>query len=378
MHAYVFTDAALAKQAGQFAWLSIDIDDSKNAGFLKKFPSQGVPTFLIVDAKAEKAVQSWYGTINVAQLEKWLDDGLRATGKTAATPADTALARADQLNAEHKTAEAAAAYREALAAGGPQWPRYGRAVESLVVAYEISGKRDECAKAALEFAPTLPRGQSFVNVLRAGLGSARKEEDQKALQPLAEQALKAPEGFADDKADIYSSLVRAAQARKDSEAVKKTAAEMMAFLDEQAKGAPNAEARASLDSWRMFVAGALGDPARVIPALQASERDLPNDYNPPMRLAGIYQQLGRLDDALAANQRATSKIPPGPRRVSLLMSRAGLLEKKSDKAAAKSTLEQALKEAEALPQPEGGSPQAKRIRKELEKYNVPATPGQKK
>lgn len=306
------------------------------------------------------------------QLEKWLDDGLRAMGKTATTPADIALARANQLNAEHKTGEAAAAYREALSAGGPKWSGYGRAVELLVVAYEIGGKRDECAKAALEYAPTLPRGQSFVNVLRAGLGSARKEEDQKALQPLAQEALKVPEGFGDDKADIYSSLVRGAQARKDSEAVKKMAAEMMAFLDQQAKSAPSAEARASLDSWRMFAANALGDPARAIPALEASERDLPDDYNPPMRLANVYQQLGRLDDALAANQRATAKVY-GPRRLSLLVSRAGLYDKGGNKPAAKNTLEQALKDAEA-----SDSPLAGRIKKELEKYNTPAGDDQKK
>jgi tetratricopeptide (TPR) repeat protein len=366
MRAYVFADKALVKHAGQFAWLSIDTENGKNAAFLQKFPTQGVPTFLIIDAKSEKAVQNWYGTITVAQLEMWLDDGLRAVGKTATAPAEVALAHADQLNAAHQTAEAVAAYREALAAGGPQWPRYARAVESLVVAFETSGKRDECAKAAMEFGPRLPRGQSFVNVIRAGFASASRGEDIKVLQPLAEEALKVPEGFADDKADIYSSLISAARRQKDAAAVKKYASDMWAFLEGQAKTAPNAEARASLDSWRMTAASALGDPELAIPALEASERDLPNDYNPPSRLASIYQQLGRLDDALAANQRALAKAY-GPRRVALFTSRVSLYEKKGDKAAAKQTLEEALKFAETLPNPQGAAT-VERLRKQLESY----------
>jgi len=369
MRAYVFTDAALAKRAGQFAWLSIDTDNATNAEFVQKFPTQGVPTFLIIDPKTEKAVQNWYGTITVAQLDKWLEDGLLATGKTATDAAGAALARADQLSAERKGLEAAKAYGQALAAGGPNWPRLTRATESLMLALELSGDRAECAKAAIEYAPKLPRGQSFVNVMRSGLGCASREEDIKVLQPLALEALKVPEGFADDKADIYSSLISIARRQKDTEAAKKYATDMWAFLEQQAKSAPNAEARASLDSWRTSAAGALGDPALAIPALEASERDLPDDYNPPSRLAGIYTQLGRLDDALAANERALAKVY-GPRKLSLLTSRVSLYEKKGDKAAAKQTLEEAVKFAETLPG-EQGAKTVERLRQQLAKYNAP-------
>ncbi|MFY0581916.1 hypothetical protein ACN28S_53410 [Cystobacter fuscus] len=47
---------------------------------------------------------------------------------------------------------------------------------------------------------------------------------------------------------------------------------------------------------------------RAVPAIEQSERELPNDYNPPARLANLYRRLNRLDDALAASTRALAKV----------------------------------------------------------------------
>src|SRR5215510_3666609 len=125
MRAYVFSDAALAKHAGRFVWLSIDSDKAENAAFLARFPTEVSPTLLVIDASLERAVLSWPGSASAAQLEKLFDDG------EAAAAAEAALARADRLSGARKFAAAAAAYRDALAAGGPTWPRRPRAVESL-------------------------------------------------------------------------------------------------------------------------------------------------------------------------------------------------------------------------------------------------------
>jgi tetratricopeptide (TPR) repeat protein len=380
MRAYVFTDKTLVKQAGQFAWLSIDIDNPKNAKFLEKFPIEAVPTFLVIDPKTGKAVLTWYGTVTVPQLQKLLEDGMAVRNKPASGRAEAAMARGDQLNVQKKYVEAAAAYREALDAGGPKWSRFTRAAESMMLAYELSNDTADGAKAAMDYAPKLPRGQSFVNVMRVGIHAAagkqtarRKDspgdEPLKVLKPLAEEALKVPEGFADDKADIYAELISIARSAKDDAAVKKYATDMWAFLQQQAGTAPSAEARASLDGWRVSAASSLNDLAMVIPALEASERDLPADYNPPVRLASVYAQLNRPDDALAAYRRASTKAE-GPRRVSILLSCAAIYEKKGDKASARSALEQALKAAEELPEKQG-EPYVARIKSQLAKYEGP-------
>ena len=384
MRAYVFTDKALVKQAGQFAWLSIDIDSPKNAKFLEKFPTDAVPTFLLIDPKTEKAVLRWYGTVTVPQLQKLLEDGMSARNKLATGGTEGAMARADQLNVQGKYVEAAAAYREALDAGGPKWSRFTRAAESMMLAYELSSDMVDGAKAAMDYAPKLPRGQSFVNMMRVGIRCAELEkqttvngqrqysadtEHLKVLKPLAEEALKVPEGFADDKADIYVTLISIARNTKDDAAVKKYATDMWAFLQQEARTAPSAEGRAALDGWRMSAANYLNDPAMALPALEASERDLPDDYNPPVRLASVYTQLNRPNDALAAYKRASTKAE-GPRQVSILLSCVAIYEKKGDKTAAKSTLEQALKVAEGLPEKQG-TPYIARIKSQLAKYDAP-------
>ena len=92
----------------------------------------------------------------------------------------------------------------------------------------------------------------------------------------------------------------------------------------------------------------LGEPERALPALQQSERDLPDDYNPPARQALIYREMGKLDEAIAASRRALDKAY-GPRKLRIYDVLADVQTKKGDAAAARATLEEALRFAESLP-----------------------------
>ncbi len=82
--------------------------------------------------------------------------------------------------------------------------------------------------------------------------------------------------------------------------------------------------------------------------LQASENDLPDDYNPPARLAVAYLEMKKADEALAASNRALPKVA-GPRRVRVLQTRSEIFAAKGDAAASREALEQALAYAESLP-----------------------------
>jgi tetratricopeptide (TPR) repeat protein len=370
MRAYVLRDAALTKYAGQFAWLSIDSDKPKNSAFVEKFPIQGWPSFLVIDPAAEKIALKWYGSATAEQLAKLAEDGARAM-KGGGEGAEAALARADGLNADGKPGEAAAAYREAIQAGGPKWPRRERTIESLVMAYQFARQQQDCARVATEFAPGMSRGRSFTNVLYFGLecavGGGQADWAKSAvgqLRPLAEQAVRIPGVLGDDRAQLYATLLDLYGREKDTEAGKKLSAEFLAFLDEHEKTAPSAEARASLDSYRVMMAMRQKDPARAIPALQASERDLPNDYNPPARLTTLYNAMGRYDEALAASGRALAKVY-GPRRIQVLTTRSGILEKKGDKEAARRTIEEAIRFASTIPK---GERQVENLKKQLERF----------
>src|ERR1051325_11972500 len=85
MRAFVFTDKALARYAGQFVWLSVDTENSTNAAFLKKYPINVWPTMLVIDPKSEKVALRYSGGATVPQLEKLLNDGKRAAGGAGAT-----------------------------------------------------------------------------------------------------------------------------------------------------------------------------------------------------------------------------------------------------------------------------------------------------
>ena len=351
MRAYVFTDESLRKQAGRFVWLSIDTENPKNAAFLAKYPIEVWPTLMVIDPEREEAALRWPGSLNPQQLVKLLDDGERAV-RGSGEGGLVALAGADRLASEGHRREAAAVYRVVL----PSVPaeKRPRVVESLLAALALSGDAAGCAQAALELAPTMPRGPSFANAMSFALGctaelkGAEGEHARKVLVPLGEEALRLPGLLADDRSGLYEELVQLRQQAGDAAGAKELAGRWLTFLEAEAARAPTPEQRAAFDPHRVNAALALGEPLRAEAALKASERDLPRDYNPAARLAIIYDAAGRTGDALAAIGRALRKVY-GPRALRLYDFEAGLQLKKGDKAAARATLRKALTVANALP-----------------------------
>jgi len=357
VRATVLNDPALAKHAGRFAWLSIDGEDSRNAAFVERLALDGYPSFLVLDGASGQIALRWYGSLTTAEFERLLDDGERAVAATGSTPAEAALARADRLAADGKPAEAAAAYAEALDLASPGWTGRGRALVSLLGALDKSGDLEHCAAVARREAPGLERGPSFAAATAAGLGCATEAPDDAAwrasaiadLEALVEESLGLENVLADDRSSAYGTLVELRDARGDEPDAKAMAERWMRFLEAQAAAAPSVEAHASLDGHRVAAALALGDPARAVPALLASERDLPDDYNPPARLAILYREMGRYDDALAESQRALD-LAYGARKLRIFDTRADTFAKMGDPAAAKRTLEEALRYADTLPE----------------------------
>ncbi len=366
MRATVFTDQALTKHAGRFAWLSIDVEDPKNAAFLQKFPWEAVPTFRVIDPGTEKPVYEWLGTADVAQLERRFEEALAAVRG----PAGTALARAERLATEGRRAEAVAAYAQVLAETPLDAPERVRVAEALVLQLSMTDDAQRCATVAADEAPRLPRGPAFSNVVATGLACAAGSSKDAAwrpgllakLEPLGREALDAPGVLADDRGAVYDGLVAARSALGDEAGARELALRWQAFLDDEARRAPTPEARASLDSWRVRAAIAAGDPARAIPALEASERDLPGDDNPPARLAYVYRTLGRHDEALAAIERALPRAY-GTRKLGVYDSKATILEAKGDKEGVRRTVDEALAYAKTLPEGERVARMVQRLEK---------------
>jgi hypothetical protein len=299
MRAYVFTDPALAEQAGRFVWLAINTERSSNAGLRKKYPIPALPTFFVVDPQSEKAVLRWVGGATVPQLRKILDDGRVAVlgsgpgapGSTAYGEADALLARAERLYGAGEDSSAAAVYEMALAHASPEWPSYSRAVESLLFTLVQTDANLRAARLARDAYPHLSRTPSAANVAATGLDcalaipadSAGRAELVAALEADA-RAVVADSTVpvaADDRSAVYIALLDARDDAKDAAGKRRWAEQWSAFLDGVAARARTPDQRVPFDSHRLSAYIELGQPERAIPMLEASERDFPDDYNPP-------------------------------------------------------------------------------------------------
>jgi tetratricopeptide (TPR) repeat protein len=357
MRAYVFTDKSLERYAGQFVWLSIDTEDAKNTAFLKAHPISVWPTLLILDPK-DRVVFRYAGGGTVPQIRKLLDDGQRAF-RGSHSKADTLLVRADALAGQGKQAEAAKAFDEAIAAAPKDWPRIGRASESLVFALLQSQNPQQCAERALALYPRVRGTGSAVNVAATGLSCAtdldakswNRSELTAGLEKATRETLASAEKIrmsADDRSGLYESLVDARDEAKDESSAHKLRESWAAFLEGEAAKAKSPDQRAVYDSHRLTAYLGLKQPEKAIAMLEQSERDLPKDYNPPARLISAYRAAGRFDDSIAASDRAL-KLAYGPRKIGIYRSRAATYLAKGDKASARKTIEEAIHYAESLP-----------------------------
>ena len=359
MRAFVYTDKALSSFAGQFAWLAIDTEKAANAAVLEKYPVAAWPSMFIVDPQTEKVVLRWTGAATVEQLAKLLTDGRAAMKPRPATaPLETALAAADKLYGEAHFAEAATAYAKALALAPPGWKSLPRAADAYLFALQASDQDAACAAAARQLLPKLAGTTSFASVAGVGLDCALslpgESPDRKvafaALEPACREALADPklQIATDDKSGLYQVLIAARDEAGDEAGKKALERDWVALLETAARRAPTPEARAVFDSHRVSAYIEIGEPARALPMLEASERGLPGDYNPPARLALIYKELKDYPRALAASDRALAKAY-GPRRLGILRTRAQIYVDQGDREAARKVLQQALAEAAALP-----------------------------
>jgi thiol-disulfide isomerase/thioredoxin len=307
MKSYVFTDPALAPLADRFVWLAIDTERDSNAAFVAKFTHEALPTLWLVDPETEQVIWRWTGTLTVAELR----DALTKDAKESDTPVRAAHDRVMQL---------------------------------------AKGDEAACAKLALAEAKTLARGTPRADVIATGLECAVSSKLAVETEELASLALKDATAtdaplLADDRSALFEAVVETKKALGDAPAVKATAERWAAFLEGEASKAKTPAARAVFDAHRLGAYLALGQPERAVPMLEQSERDFPDDYNPPARLARAHLEMKNLDAAAAAVERARTRVY-GPRIMRVLAMAADIAKARGDRAAERKALEEALARTE--------------------------------
>jgi len=354
MRAYVFTGESLKRYAGQFVWLSINTEDSKNAEFLAKYPIPALPTLLALNPSGDKILLRYVGGTTLSQLEKLL------AGISIQAPSgpDSIVRQADSLAAASDHAKAANLYASAIKAAPNGWNRLGPVSESLLFSLSRAKEYERCAVEAMTLYPRLRSTRSGANVAASGLdcGLSMDEKNPRRagligkLEKVTREALKDPkiDLSGDDRSGMYMSLIDSREALKDAAGARELGREWAAFLEKAAAEAKTPEQRAVYDSHRLSAYLKLGSPERAIPMLAQSERDFPEDYNPPARLAIAFMELKQYDKALAATDRALARAY-GPRKISILSSRTDIYVEMRDKDAAKRTLREAIGFARQLP-----------------------------
>jgi thiol-disulfide isomerase/thioredoxin len=343
MRAYVLTDPSLAPLANDFVWLTIDTEKESNASFVERFQNRVWPTLWVVDGERESAVLRWEGTATAPELLTLLAT-VRDGGRAGAAEATMTFLRANQAASRGDVAGAARGYREVIAR--KDFPERARAVEALVGL--LSSKKDyaACAELAIAESPTLPPGTSRATLLATGLSCARdgkREADTKVLAAAAERAAIDPDPrtIADDRSALFEELVETRKEQGDEAGTKAVARTWASFLEREAARAPTKQARAVFDAHRLSAYLAAGEAERAIPMLVESERDFPEDYNPPARLARAYLTLKQFDEARAAVDRASARVY-GPRSLRVFVLAADIAKARGDVTSERAALEQGL------------------------------------
>jgi len=339
-------DASLARYAGRFVWLELDFDRRANQPFIARHGVTYTPSLFVIDPSDERTTAMQLGGLTLPELQQFLIRGERGVMTKARTPADAALARGETHMGRGQLPDAIAAFRDALRLGGKSWPEHDRAVASLMWALVLRRDRPPCEAIALAEAPHMARGEAFTRVVLAGMWCANSDASRKIFEQLAGEAAGLPSTLRDHRFQLYQQLMVAAQRRNDRATLQKWGDRWLAELD--ATKPANDDERSALDVARDDAASLLGQPERVIPALMASQRAMPANYNASLRLAQAELAAKRYGDAVAACDRGLVHVTGPLGRSWLLTTKADALLGIGDRAGARRALEQALRAAKEI------------------------------
>lgn len=362
--------ADLAGYAGQFVWLELNFDKAGNHTFLAKYGAISTPTFYVIDPQDGKVAAGQAGAMSLSEFKQFLDRGASVVLSKSQAPWDQALTRGDALLAQ-KPQNAVEAYREALELAPATWPRRELAQSSLVTALLNSGQYQECAVIAATEAAGMHRDAMFARTVVGGMWCLVTPDPApwtaavtQRLEPLAKQALSLPSTVRDHRDELYRTLMYAALARNDKASATQWGDRWLQELD--AIKPANDEQRSAIDIARVEDVQTFGDPQRVLPALIASERAMPDNWNASLRVAQMESAAGDYTNAITACERGLARTPGPAGRSWLLRVKAEALSAKGQTEAARQSLQQALKSAIAIPNPQTRANNIRTIEKALE------------
>ena len=160
------------------------------------------------------------------------------------------------------------------------------------------------------------------------------------LEPLAVQAIPLPSTVRDYRFKLYQELMGLAKDRGDSAAMNQWGNRWLRELD--ATQPADDDERSALDIARVDAASLMENPKRVLPALIASEKAMPQNYNASLRLGQMELAAENYDQAIAACDRGLPNATGPSGQVWLMEVKAEALTQQGQTARAHQVLEEAL------------------------------------
>ncbi len=383
MKHYVLKDPSMAAFADRFVWLALDTDKPSAAAVLEKFPVRAWPTFFVISPLDESVQARFQGSATLDQFRGFLAQGekghLDASAKEGALKPDDPLflvRQGDRAALSGDLSGAEEAWTAALEKAAPDWERRPDVLVSRISALFHGEKWSACVDlgdAAMDQTGNSARASDFlIYATMCARSLDQNDEDIRAFYHRAVKRLEdldsnpqAPLSY-DDRSDGLHILRDIHEALGDKDAAHAAAERQRALLDEAAKNARSAEAAATYNWPRAEVYVFLGRGADLIPSLAASAEALPDDYDPPYRLAWVALKEGDLERALGAANQAL-RLVYGPRKGRVLELVAEIQKARGDRQAECAAWQEAVKLYESLPDGHKRPDALERARQSLER-----------
>lgn len=318
MESTVLVDPGLAPMADRFVWLRADTDNEENAALLSKFPVETWPTIFVVAPEDESLQARHLGAATVNQLRELLVHAETAyqDGTSGALDPKSPLAllrEGDRAVVDNHLGHAARAYSAALAAAPADWPRRPELLVSLINALYRHGDLVQCMSLGLEEMDSTGRTASAANFAYYASECARYADDERRAQKthrLAEKRLEALLAdqdaplSVDDRSDAMRILRWVRDALGDDKGARAIAERQRALLDKAVAKAPSPFFAETYQWSRVEVSLYLGRGMELLPELEKTMAERPDDYNPPYRLAWLHFFYGEYEQALEMGEAA--------------------------------------------------------------------------
>ena len=365
MKQLVMVDPSLAPFLDRFVWLEVDTDRPVNAELLTRLHIDVWPTFYVLSPEGESVQARHLGAASIAQLREMLAQGeaghqdAMASSGVLPEGSPLALARAgDRAAGAGEMAAADEAYGKALAAAPADWPRTADVLVKQISARYRGGDLKGCAELGLRDAGRTTQGMTasatdfayYADQCADQLDPARARLLRGRLTEAVRAVLDAPDSALsiDDQSDALVRLREMAEKLEDAATARAMAVRQRDLLDRAVAAAKTPLGRMTYVWPWTEVHVYLGEGPKLVPQLEKLSSELPKEYDPPYRLAWVHLQLGALDQAKAAAERAAG-LAYGPRKGRALAMLADVEKARGDVAAERAARKTVVDYYESLP-----------------------------